>query len=182
MSMIYRINAGEIPAESWIQDAEIGGGRIVGEVCHFIDFMIYMNGSRPKSVYACALPDPGNLQDTVNISLSFDNGSIGTISYFANGPKSLPKEYFEIYKGGLAARLMDFREVEILGAGKPVRKKLVSQDKGQKTMVSCVLTAIRNGGEYPIPLSDLLACTAATFGVLESLQADQTKLLTTPLF
>jgi len=173
MSMLYRVNAGSIPKDSWIQDTDIGGGRIIGEVCHFIDFMIFMNGSLPTRIYAHTLQDPSNLQDTVCINLSFENGSIGSISYFANGPKSLPKEYVEIYKGGLAARLMDFKEMEILGGAKPARKKLMSQDKGQKNMVAAFLTAIRDGSDCPIPLSETLATTIATFSALESLRSGQ---------
>jgi len=85
--MIYRVNAGSIPADSWIQDAEFGGGRIIGEVCHFVDFLTFMNGSLPVYVYAAAMKDPNNLNDVLNISLRYENGSIGTISYFANGDK-----------------------------------------------------------------------------------------------
>lgn len=82
ISMLYRISAGRIPDNSWIQDAELGGGRIIREVCHFIDFMVYLTGSNPTRVYADTLADPSNFQDTVNINLAFENGSIGTICYF----------------------------------------------------------------------------------------------------
>jgi predicted dehydrogenase/threonine dehydrogenase-like Zn-dependent dehydrogenase len=170
MSMVYRVNAGAIPQDSWIQDTDIGGGRIVGEVCHFVDFLTFMNGSIPKRVFACTMQDPLNLKDTVSINLVFENGSIGSICYFANGPKSLPKEYIEIYKGGMAARLLDFKQLEILGGRKPIRKRLMSQDKGQKAMVEAVLSTIKNGGANPIPLPDSLACTMATFSVMESIR------------
>jgi threonine dehydrogenase-like Zn-dependent dehydrogenase len=90
MSMLYRVNAGHIPEDSWIQDRHLGGGRIVGEVCHFVDFLIFLNGSLPKSIFAVAMSDPKDIGDTINVSLHFDNGSIGTISYFANGSKNLP--------------------------------------------------------------------------------------------
>ena len=180
MSMLYRINAGSIPKDSWIQDIDMGGGRIIGEVCHFIDFMIFMNGSLPTRVYACALQDPSNLQDTVSISLSFENGSTGSICYFANGPKSLPKEYVEVYKGGIAARLMDFKEIEILGGRKTARKKLMSQDKGQKAMIAAFLTAIKSEGASAIPLQESLASTISTFGILESLRKGQAIDLTAP--
>lgn len=173
MSMLYRVNAGSIPADSWIQDDDIGGGRIVGEVCHFIDFMIYMNGSVPTRVHASAMQDPSNMQDIVTINLEFENGSIGTICYFANGPKSLAKEYVEIYKGGIAARLKDFREIEIIGSSKPVRKKLMSQDKGQKSMVKAFMAAAETGCENPISMHESVACTIATFRVLEALRTGQ---------
>ena len=180
MSMIYRVNAGSIPKDSWIQDEDIGGGRIVGEVCHFIDFMIFMNGSVPVRVYAQALQDPSNFLDTVNINLEFENGSIGTVCYFANGPKSIPKEYVEIYQGGIAARLMDYKEAEIVGGPKSVRKKLMSQDKGQRAMVSAFLASIKSGDDSPIPLRESLASSITTFGILESLRSGQPVNLTVP--
>ncbi len=173
MAMVYRVNAGQIPSNTWIQDDELGGGRVVGEVCHFIDFMIYMNGSLPTQVHAAALKDMENLGDTLNISLTFSNGSIGTICYFANGPKSLAKEYVEIYKGGVVAILRDFKELEIHGSGKPVRKKLFNQDKGQKVMVEQFVRAIKGDGICPIPLSETYASTLVTFKVLESLRLGQ---------
>jgi polar amino acid transport system substrate-binding protein len=173
MSMLYRINAGAIPADTWIQDRDMGGGRIVGEVCHFIDFMIYMNGSLPNRVHAAAMHDPSHMHDTVNISLAFENGSIGSISYFANGPKSLPKEYVEAYKGGIAARLTDFRQLEILSAQKPIRKKLLSQDKGQKAMVHAFLAGLGNKNNCPIPLIESIATTVTTFCIIESLRSSQ---------
>jgi polar amino acid transport system substrate-binding protein len=169
MSMVYRINAGAIPKDSWIQDAEMGGGRIVGEVCHFIDLMTFLNGSLPTRVYATAMRDPSLLADTVNLSLSFANGSIGTVSYFANGPKKLPKEYLEVFKGGLCARLSDFRELEIFGTGKPLRRKLLSQDKGQRAMVRAFIDSLRNGTPCPIEIEHSIATTLATFAAVESL-------------
>jgi polar amino acid transport system substrate-binding protein len=173
MSMLYRINAGPIPKDSWIQDTDIGGGRIIGEACHFIDFMIFLNGSLPERVYSRALKDPSLLQDTVAINIEFENGSIGTICYFANGPKTLPKEYVEIYKGGVAAKLMDYKEIEILGGRKTVRKKLNSQDKGQRAMVKAFLSAITGREETPIPLRESLASTITTFRILDSLRTGQ---------
>lgn len=180
MSMLYRINAGAVPKESWAQDIDAGGGRIVGEVCHFIDLLIYLNGSLPKRVFAAAMQDPHNLQDTVSINLDFDNGSVGSICYFANGPKSLAKEYVEIYKGGVVARLIDFKELEILGDKKPQRKKLMSQNKGQQKMVSAFLDAVRSGGETPVPIQESLATTIATFAILDSLRINQAIDVTVP--
>ena len=177
MSMIYRINAGVIPLESWIQDPEIGGGRVVGEVCHFVDFLTFLCGALPVRVYAAALPDPGNLQDVVNVSLEFANGSIGSISYFANGAKALEKEYVEVYRAGTTGILKNFKELEIYAGGKPERKKLVNQDKGQKAMVGHFLQAVRDGGRAPIPLAEILAVSRTTFRVLESLRCREALLV-----
>ena len=173
MSMLYRVNAGSIPAGTWIQDADIGGGRIIGEVCHFIDFMVYLNASLPRTVHAVAMSDPASLNDTVNINLGFENGSIGTIAYFANGSKSLAKEYIEAYHGGRAAVLTDFRELKVYGKGKPTRKKLLNQDKGQKIMVNAFLEAAKGKSELPIAFAETWAATTTTFRILESLKSGE---------
>ena len=169
MSMIYRVNTGVIPADSWTQDPEIGGGRIIGEGCHFIDFMTYMCGSVPVKVSAVALPDSQNLNDTVNIVIQFENGSTGVLAYYANGSKTLPKEYAEIYCSGKTAVLYDFKECIIYGKGKPEKHKLAVQDKGQKDMIHNYFAGIRSG-KQPIPMRDVFAVTAATFAVMKSLQ------------
>ncbi|MCP4270028.1 MAG: Gfo/Idh/MocA family oxidoreductase [Candidatus Brocadiaceae bacterium] len=170
MSMIYRINAGAIPADSWIQDLEIGGGRIIGEVCHFVDFMTFMCGSLPKRVYASSIADSQSLNDTVTINLEFENRSIGTIAYFANGSKSLPKEYIEVYKDGSVGVIRDFKQLEIFGSGKHFRKKLLGQDKGQKKMIEEFFGSIQNGGSPPISQNEIFTVTKSTFAILESIQ------------
>lgn len=171
MSMIYRINAGYIPADSWIQDMETGGGRIIGEVCHFIDLMTYMCGSLPVKVMASALPDSQALSDTVNIILEFKNGSTGVIAYYSNGSKSLKKEYFEVYTTGTTAIINDFKECLIYGNVKPQKSKLFSQDKGQKAMVEKFIDGLKNG-EPPISVEEIFAVTKATFAALKSIQED----------
>lgn len=170
MSMIYRINAGPIPSDSWIQDPESGGGRIIGEVCHFVDFLIFINGSLPDSVQAFALPDPNNLQDTLNVNLTFRNGSIGTVSYFANGSKSLFKEYIEIYKNGMTAILRDFKKLEVYSSGSFFKKKLLLQDKGQKNMISAFIQSLRTGQPSPIDFNEICSVSLATFRIMESLR------------
>lgn len=169
MSMIYRVNAGAIPADTWIQDKTIGGGRIIGEACHFIDFMTFLCGACPETVYASALPDPQDLNDTVSISIQFGDGSIGTINYFANGSKALDKEYVEVYQSGLTAVLNDFRELTVYGKGKPVRHKTLSQDKGQSAMIKAFLNGVKTGTGAPIPFEELYAVSLATFAAKRSL-------------
>jgi predicted dehydrogenase len=170
MAMNYRINAGKIPGDSWIQDMEVGGGRIIGEVCHFIDYLTWLNGSLPTSVFANALPDAENNNDTVNIQLSFENGSIGSISYYANGPKSLPKEYIEVFHSGSAGILINFKELNLFGKRKS-KKKLFNQDKGQSKMVKEFIDSILKGASSPIPFNEITAVTKASFAVLESLKS-----------
>ena len=132
--------------------------------------MIFMNGSLPVKVQAFSMSDPSGLDDTLNISLAFENGSIGTIAYYANGSKSLSKEYIEVYRAGLTAVLTDFRDLKIYGKGRVDRKKLMNQDKGQKPMVSGFIDAATRNAEAPIPFSEIEATTRATFRVLESLR------------
>ncbi|HXE98645.1 MAG TPA: bi-domain-containing oxidoreductase [Dongiaceae bacterium] len=171
MAMLYRINAGAIPSESWIQDKEIGGGRIIGEICHFVDLLTHINGSLPERVFASAVPDPLGLSDTLAINLAFSNGSISTISYYANGAKSMAKEYIEIYCTGTIAVLKDFKELEVYGGGSPIRKKLLNQDKGQEGMVKAFVEAVRMGKRAPIDYNEIHAVTVATFKIIESLKS-----------
>lgn len=171
MSMNYRINAGHIPAESWIQDPLVGGGRIIGEVCHFVDFLTFLNGSLPTSVFATAMTAPGNLLDTVTISLSYQNGSIGSISYCANGDKSCPKERVEIFAHQSTVVLDDFRSAMIFANGKKKEKKLISQDKGQAACVQSFVSAVLDGSAAVIPFADIVSTSSVTFRILESIQS-----------
>jgi len=173
ISMLYRVNAGPIPRDSWIQDKEIGGGRIIGEACHFIDFLTWLCGALPKQVHAVAIPDPHGLNDTVSINLQFANGSIGNLCYFSNGSKEMPKEYIEVYSAGLTGIIRDFKELEIHSIGKPRRKKSFVQDKGQASMVRAFIKSIKEGGLPLIPADEIFAVTQATFAVLESLRTHQ---------
>jgi len=171
MSMIYRINAGHIPGDTWIQDMEIGGGRIIGEACHFIDYLTWLNGSLPVSVYASALPDAGGYNDTVNITITFANGSTGVVAYYANGPKSMPKEYIEVFHNGSSGVINNFKELRMFGKTKQ-KKKLLNLDKGQKQMVEQFLQSLLSGKPL-IPFEEIVAVTKATFAVLESIKTGQ---------
>jgi polar amino acid transport system substrate-binding protein len=173
LAMTYRVNAGAIPACSWIQDPQVGGGRIIGEVCHFIDFLVFLNGSLPVTVNASAMQAAADLLDTVTISLTFANGSIGTIAYFANGDKGLPKERVEVFGNGAVGILDDFRTLTIHSAGKKKEKKLLVQDKGQKEGVIQFIESIRIGSTTLIPFAEIHATTLATFRVLESIRFGQ---------
>jgi len=168
MTMVYRVNAGRIPADTWIQDMELGGGRIIGEACHFIDYLTWLNGSLPVSVYATALPDPEAKNDTVNINISFENGSTGVVAYYANGPKSMPKEYVEVFRSGVSGVIDNFKRAEIFGR-KKAKKSLFNQDKGQKQMVEGFLRSIHEGKAL-ITFEEIAAVTKASFAVLESIR------------
>lgn len=168
MSMLYRINAGYISADTWVQDTKIGGGRIIGEVCHFIDLMTFMCGSLPCKVSASALPDAQGLNDTVNILVDFENGSTGVVAYYANGSKALPKEYFEVYSAGTTGIIHDFKKCEIYGK-RVKRESLTSQDKGQKKMMECFFASLEEG-RLPISQDEIYSVTRACFAILGSIQ------------
>lgn len=169
MSMIYRCNAGSIPGDSWIQDMKVGGGRIIGEACHFIDFMAYICGSKPVKVMASVMPDNQNLNDTMNIIVEFENGSSGVVAYYANGSKAMHKEYFEVFSAGASATIDDFNETKIYTKGKPAKFKTSTQNKGQKAMVDCFFENIKEG-KTPIPMDEIFAVTLASFAALKSVQ------------
>jgi polar amino acid transport system substrate-binding protein len=173
VSMIYRVNAGAIPHDHWIQDPEIGGGRMVGEGCHFIDLLTFFAGSCPKRVFSSVLPDPMNLNDTLAINIEFKNGSVGTVMYYANGPKSMPKEYVEIFQSGQTGVIEDFKKLTIHGGRKKLKKRLLTQDKGQKEMARRFLQTVKEGGMPIIPPEEIFSVTRATFAVLESIRTRQ---------
>ena len=120
-----------------------------------------------------ARPDPDGLNDTVSINLQFENGSVGTVCYFANGSKSLSKEYLEVHQSGQTGILRDFKELEVHRAGKPFRKKLLNQDKGQAGMVKAFVERVRDGGAPLIPFDEIVSVTRATLSTLDSLKNRQ---------
>ena len=141
MTMIYRVNAGSISSENWIQDLEIGGGRVLGEVCHFIDYLTFLNGSVPIKVSASALPDANQLNDTLNILIQFENGSSGVVAYYANGPKSMTKEYIEVFSAGISATIDDFKKLTILGKENHPKLNFLIRIKGRKKWLKLLLIA-----------------------------------------
>ena len=169
MAATYRVNAGPMPADAWMQIPEVGGGRIIGEACHFIDYLTYLNGSLPVEVHASVMEEAEHLEDTVNISLRFENGSIGTVSYLSNGSTKLPKEYVEVYRAGMTGVLSDFKEARVYGR-RVLKKRLPGQNKGQAMMVQRFLDAVRRGDGAPIPFRETYAVMLATFKVVESMR------------
>ncbi len=166
----YRINAGSIPCEHWIQGVE-GGGRILGEVCHFVDLLQFLTGSSAKRVFAeCVSSANSGMpnQDNVVISLSFRNGSVGQITYLACGDKVLNKERIEIFGGGRSFIIDDFRIGECYEGG-PCRK-IKMPGKGHQEEVELFLQSIREGLPSPISLDSLSLTTASTFRILDSLR------------
>jgi predicted dehydrogenase/threonine dehydrogenase-like Zn-dependent dehydrogenase len=173
LSISYRVNAGHLPATHWIQDPLQGGGRIIGEVCHFIDLMQFLTGSVTTRVYAEAIVSRNHNvvdEDSVFLALRFADGSNGSIAYLSEGDKALEKERVEIFGEGKTFVLEDFRRATLHSDGKERRLKLRGQDKGQTNEVHEVCRAVLEGGPAPIALEDLAATTRATFRILESLR------------
>jgi len=171
ISVHYRINAGSIPPQHWVHDPQQGGGRIIGEVCHFVDYLIYATGALPTSVFAVALPSPANPPDSVAVTMTFENGSIGTISYIAEGDKIYCKERVEVFGAGRVAVLDDFRSLELVTNGRrTTTKSTLRQDKGHRREWQAFAQAIRDGGKSPISLRELVAGMLATFAINESLR------------
>jgi polar amino acid transport system substrate-binding protein len=161
LSILYRVNAGHIGKEHWTQDPLEGGGRIVGEVCHFIDLMQFFTGAPPVSVFAesVSAKSPKIVDaDSVFITLRFAGGSNGVIAYVSEGDKSLAKERIEIFGAGKSFVIDDFRSAKV-------------QDKGQRSQIERVCATLRAGGPAPISLDELAATTRATFRVLDSLRS-----------
>jgi predicted dehydrogenase len=183
MAITYRVNAGVIPGDVWIQDAEIGGGRIIGEVCHFVDTCSFLTGSDPFSVFAACVRKDGQSipdEDNVSIVISYANGSTATINYLAYGDRQLPKEHIELFCGNIAMQMIDFRQLNIYKGGKKERFKNSNQDKGFAAEFKAFKEAISTG-MAPIPFDSLVATTRATFLVLESLRTGQPRPMKKPL-
>jgi polar amino acid transport system substrate-binding protein len=172
-AILYRINAGTVPPDHWVHDATVGGGRILGEVCHFIDLARYLADAPLTHLAANAMADPHHLQDTLTLTLGFKNGSTASIAYFSNGSKDVGKEYLEVFGQGRVAVLDDFKTLTLYGRGKPSTDKQRRQDKGHGEEVRQFLSAIREGRPTPIPYDEIHEVMRATFMVLESLDTRQ---------
>ena len=153
-SFIMTVNAGAIPAEHWTQDREVGGGRIIGEACHFVDLLRHLAGAPISEWQQTAMASP--TQDTVTLSLSFADGSIGTVHYFANGSKKFPKERLEVFSGGGILQLDNFRKLTGFGWPGFRSMKLTRQDKGQAGCAAAFIKAIKEGGTAPIPFDEII--------------------------
>ena len=170
LAMHYRVNAGALSPDHWVSDPEQGGGRLLGEVCHFIDFLSFLAGTAPSEVQT---QDVTGLQphsgDNVIISLKFANGSHGTISYLTNGDRSYSKERIEVFSGGSAAALDDFRRLELVRRGrKQTFRSRFRQDKGHRAELAAFFSAIRDGGQPPISFENIVSTTLATLRAVDS--------------
>lgn len=172
LSIVYRINAGRMPKEHWINDPQ-QGGRIIGEVCHFVDLMQYLTGSVPVSVSAESTGAKSETivdADSVLITVRFGDGSNGVIAYLSEGDRALPKERIEIFGGSKAFVLEDFLKATAYADGRPEEFTLRVQDKGQKAQVQAICSCIVEGKPAPIALNELVSTTRTTFRIVDALR------------
>jgi len=176
LSILYRVNAGHVPKDHWIQDAREGGGRIVGEVCHFIDLMQFWTEALPVSVFAEAVGGKADqivAADSVFVTLRFADGSNGSIAYLSEGDAALAKERIEIFGAGKTFVIDDFLHARKYEKGRETRMSLRSKDKGQLGQVRAVCSSLIEGKAAPISLEELITTTRATFRALDSLRTGQ---------
>lgn len=168
----YRVNAGYVPRDHWTQDPRIGGGRIIGEACHFVDFASFVIGERPSDVSAAALPDSDCYSgDNAVITIRYPSGGLATIAYLACGANSMGKERIEVSAGGRTAVLEDFRSLMLHSRGRAkTRREWLRQDKGHRAECRAFMEAITTTGKWPVALHDLAATSRATFAALESVR------------
>jgi predicted dehydrogenase len=171
----YRVNAGYLPMTHWLHNPEEGGGRIIGEGCHFVDYLTFLVGDVPVTVHARALPNASRYRDdNVQLTFTFPDGSFGTVTYLANGDKIFPKERVEVFCGGRVAVLDDYRSLETVYNGKQqVHRTRLRQDKGHRAEWEAFSNAIITGGSPPIPYEHLFGVTEATFAASEAIHQNK---------
>lgn len=168
-SIQIRVNAGITPPDHWTNDMTIGGGRVIGEGCHFIDLAMYLAGARITSISANAMEDEHGLNNTVTVTLAFDNGSIAAVNYFSNGNKRVAKEQIEVFCAGTVCQIDDFKTLTVLGSGKK-KTKFKGQDKGHQEEVRQFLEAVASGSPQPISFEDCYLSSLATLKAIQSIK------------
>ena len=166
LALHYRVNAGSLPRDHWVNDPEQGGGRIVGEMCHFVDLLSFLADSNPVQVQTRVL---GNADQSFVISMRFANGSDGTVSYLVDGHRAFSKERIEVFGGGCAAVLEDFRMLELVrGSHRGTMRSRLRQDKGHRAEWRAFAKAIHQGHDSPIPFDQIVNSTLATLCAVDS--------------
>ncbi len=153
-AFIMTVNAGAIPATHWTQDLQVGGGRLIGEACHFIDLLRFLAAAPIRSAQSTVMDSP--TRDSLSIQLAFEDGSIGTVHYLAHGSKAFPKERLEVFAAGRVLQLDNFRRLRGFGWPGFSAMNLWRQDKGQTACAAAVVQSMRDGAASPIPLDELL--------------------------
>lgn len=170
MAINIRVNAGAVPPEHWVHDPEIGGGRIIGEACHFIDLAGFIAQSKAKTIHAISLANKPSLQDTVSINIEYENGSIANICYFSNGNKNVPKERIEVFNNNTVFLINDFKSMEILNEKGKKMIKVKGQDKGHDKQFELITDALKTKKPFPISFEEIYHSTLVTLDSLKSIQ------------
>jgi predicted dehydrogenase/threonine dehydrogenase-like Zn-dependent dehydrogenase len=172
MLVHIRCNAGFIPRDSWIQDPE-NGGRIIGELCHFVDWARAVVGCPMETIIAAALPDAGRYsRDNVTVIIGFKDGSVANLLYAANGDRAVAKEYFEVFSGSSIARIDDFKALHLSRNGKTATLKS-NGDKGHRREMELTIEAMKRGEDAPIPFEELVEVAKATLAVGDAIRTQQ---------
>jgi predicted dehydrogenase len=166
------VNAGPVPPDSWVYDAADGGGRILGEVCHFVDLVQYITGSLPQRVFAESLnSSQAQPSDNLVITLKMANGSLGCITYLSGGDKAYPRERVEVYGGGMVGVIENFNSATLIHRGRKKRlRNYFTVDRGHRAEIEAVVDAVRQGGAPPVPLQEYIWTTLASFAIEDSLR------------
>jgi predicted dehydrogenase/threonine dehydrogenase-like Zn-dependent dehydrogenase len=178
----YRVSAGRLPTDHWTHDLEQGGGRLIGECCHFVDSLVFVTGSEIEEVHATGYGDsrlPLQARDNVAVTLNFANGSVGSILYVADGSSRVSKERLEAFSGSRSAVLDDYRALELFGTDGKESRGNRGQDKGHRLEIDAFLRSAEQG-QAPVPLEELANVSLATLAAVESLKTGQTIRLTGP--
>ena len=175
LCMNMLVNAGYIPPDSWSQDPQVGGGRIVGEGCHFIDLMVFLAGSKVRTVSAAKVgPGSAVREDKMAITLGLEDGSVGNVNYFANGTKSYPKERMQVFSDGRILDMSNFRVTRGFGFGGFGKFKTFRQEKGHAEEFSAFVNSVACGGESVIPLDEIVNVTLASFAAMTAAREERT--------
>jgi predicted dehydrogenase len=169
--MQYTVAAGATPQGTWIVDPLEGGGRILGEVCHFVDLCSFVVGHPPVQVFASALSNDFGLDDSMTALIRYQDGSVANIHYLARATSELPKERFEASAGGVTAICDNFKQTRIMGAKSSEGVKNVNQDKGQAEALREVSRAVLKGTGSPFSIEELVDTSRVTFAILESIRS-----------
>lgn len=169
---VMTINAGNIAPDHWTQDPAIGGGRIIGECCHFVDLLRFLAGAKSNAVQAMQMHETGQaLADKLVFSITFENGCLGTVHYLANGNKAFPKERLEVFAAGGVIQLDNYRSMKSYGWSGFNRMNLVKQDKGNQACVQAFVQSVEQGGRASIPFAELIEVTELTFQINQLVQS-----------
>lgn len=173
-SINIRVNAGVVPPDHWVHDPKVGGGRIIGEVCHFIDLAYYIAGSKAKNIHALSLGSNPALKDTVSINIEFENGSIANISYYSNGNKNVPKERIEVFSNGAVYLIDDFKTMELFSESGIKKIKLKAQDKGHSASFEKTIEALKTASAFPISFEEIYHSSLLTLESIRSITEKRT--------